>query len=148
MCLQPQWPPPTEVQRRENVRKRKSKYPTFRASSAVTAAQYGPKAKWKRAQHFILHWDVESSLRVVYSEAMSAITFDTHAYVKKLKAVGVSEEQAEVQAGAISELVNNRLVTKEDLEHALKELEYRLIIRLGSMMVVAIGIVTALVKLL
>jgi len=79
---------------------------------------------------------------------MSAITFDTDAYIKRLKAVGVSEDQAEVQAQAISELVNNRLVTKEDLEHALKELEYRLIIRLGSMMVVAIGIVTALVKLL
>jgi len=27
-----------------------------------------------------------------------AIAFDTHAYVKKLVAVGVSEEQAEVQA--------------------------------------------------
>ena len=52
-----------------------------------------------------------------------------------------------MQAQAISELVNNRLVTKEDLEHALKELEYRLIIRLGSMIVVTIGIVTALVKL-
>jgi len=86
---------------------------------------------------------------------MSAITFDTHAYIKKLEAVGVPEKQAEVQAQAISELVNDRLVTKEDLEHAtkelehtIKELEYRLVIRLGGMMVVAIGIVTALVKLL
>ena len=91
---------------------------------------------------------VEYSPWVVYSWLMSAITFDTHAYIKRLKAVGVSEEQAEVQAQAISELVNDRLVTKQDLEHALKELEYRLVIRLGGMMVVAIGIITALVKLL
>ena len=79
---------------------------------------------------------------------MSVITFDTHAYIKKLKAVGVSEEQAEVQAQAIADLVNDRLVTKEDLERSLKELEYRLVIRLGSMMVVAIGIIATLVKLL
>ncbi len=86
---------------------------------------------------------------------MSAITFDTRASIKRLEAAGVSEKQAEVQAQAISGLVNDRLVTNQDLalaikelEHALKELEYRLVIRLGSMMVVAIGIVTALVKLL
>ena len=86
---------------------------------------------------------------------MNVAVFDTHAYIKKLEAVGVPERQAEVQAQALSELVNERLVTKQDLEraikeleHTIKELEYRLIIRLGSMMVVAIGIVTALVKLL
>ena len=79
---------------------------------------------------------------------MSVITFDTHAYVKKLKAVGMPEEQAEVQAQAIADLVSDRLVTKEDLERSLKELEYRLVIRLGSMMVVAIGIIATLVKLL
>jgi hypothetical protein len=46
-------------------------------------------------------------------------------------------------------------VTKQDLEramkeleHTMKELEYRLIIRLGSMMVVAIVVIAALVKLL
>ena len=33
----------------------------------------------------------------------SAIAFDTYAYVKKLKAVGVPEEQAEVQAQAIAD---------------------------------------------
>lgn len=79
---------------------------------------------------------------------MSTITFDTYAYVKKLKAVGVSEEQAEVQAQAIADLVNDRLVTKEDLERGLKELEYRLVIRLGVMMVTAVSILAVLVKLL
>jgi len=86
---------------------------------------------------------------------MNAIAFDTHAYVKRLKGVGVSEEQAEVQAQAIAELVNDRLVTKQDLERTkqdleqkLKELEYRLTIRLGGMMVIAISAVATLVKLL
>ena len=44
--------------------------------------------------------------------------------------------------GAIA--VDERLATKQDL----KELEYRLIIRLGTMIVVAVGIVATLVKLL
>ena len=79
---------------------------------------------------------------------MSVITFDTHAYIKKLTAVGMPEEQAEVQAQAIAELVTDRLVTKEDLDRGLKELEYRLTIRLGSMMVVAVSLIAALVKLL
>ena len=79
---------------------------------------------------------------------MSAIPFDTHAYIKKLKAVGVSEEQAKVQAQAIADLAIDRLVTKDDLERGLKELEYRLVIRLGSMIVVAIGVSATLVKLL
>lgn len=79
---------------------------------------------------------------------MSAITFDTHAYIKKLTAVGMPEEQAEVQAQAIAELVTDRLVTKEDLDRSLKELEYRLIIRLGSIMVVAVSLIAALVKIL
>jgi hypothetical protein len=79
---------------------------------------------------------------------MNAIAFDTHAYVKRLKSVGVSEEQAEVQAQALADLVTNRLVTQEGLEQSLKELEYRLIIRLGSMIVVAIGVIATMVKLL
>ena len=43
-----------------------------------------------------------------------------------------------------AEIINERLATKQDL----KELEMRLIIRLGTMMTVAIVIVATLVKLL
>jgi hypothetical protein len=40
-------------------------------------------------------------------------------------------------------------VTKEDMVRSLKELEYRLVIRLGGMMVIGIGVVrTMMVKLL
>jgi len=57
---------------------------------------------------------------------MTAITFDTYTYVKKLKAVGFTEEQAEVQAKALSELSDERLVTREYLDLRLKELKTEL----------------------
>lgn len=77
-----------------------------------------------------------------------AIPFDTHENVKRLKAVGFTEEQAEAQTRVIAELVDEQLVTRQYLNERLKELEYRLIIRLGGMIVVAIGVVATLVKIL
>ncbi len=44
----------------------------------------------------------------------------------------------------MAELVNEQLITKRDL----KELELRIVIRLGGMIVVAIAVVATLVKLL
>ena len=108
---------------------------------------------------------------------MAAIMFDTHAFVKELTRVGMPEEQAEILARSQATLIDEKLATKEDLKnlelatkrdlkelelatkrdlkeletrfgHRLKELELRLTLRLGSMMVVAIGVVAALVKLL
>jgi len=77
-----------------------------------------------------------------------AITFDTHENVKRLIAVGFTEEQAEIQTKIIAELVNKQLLTRQYLDERLKELEYRLIISLGAMIVVAIGIISTLVKIL
>lgn len=79
---------------------------------------------------------------------MATAIFDTLAYAKKLKEAGFSERQAEIQAEALAEIVSDHLVTKEDLQRELKELEYRLIIKLGTMTATAIVIVAALVKLL
>ena len=76
--------------------------------------------------------------------AIASIAFDTHAFVKELTAAGMPEAQAEILARSQAKLINEELATKRDL----KELELRLTIRLGSMMVVAIGVVAALVKLL
>ena len=75
---------------------------------------------------------------------MSAIAFDTLAYAKKLKAAGFTEQQAEVQAEAMAELVNEQLATKRDL----KELEMRLVLRLGGIMVAGISVIATLVKIL
>lgn len=73
-----------------------------------------------------------------------AVTFDTLAYAKKLKAVGVPEKQAEVQAETFAAIVEDQLATKQDL----KELELRLTIRLGAIVTTGIVVVAALVKLL
>ena len=70
--------------------------------------------------------------------------FDTHAFVKRLTGVGMPEEQAEALADEQARLIDERLVTKDDLER----LEQRLIIRLGGVMVVAVAAMAALVQLL
>ena len=75
---------------------------------------------------------------------MAAIMFDTYAFVKELTEAGMPERQAEVLARSQAILIEEKLATKRDL----KELELRLTLRLGSMMVVSIGVVAALVKLL
>lgn len=75
---------------------------------------------------------------------MAAIMFDTYTFVKELTEAGMPERQAEVLARSQAILIEEKLATKRDL----RELELRLTLRLGSMMVVAIGIVAALVKLL
>ncbi len=84
---------------------------------------------------------------------MSTVAFDTHAFVKELTGAGIPEEQAEVLARSQAALIDENLATNQDLEKLelkqdLKELELRLTIRLGSMMVVAVGVVVASVKLL
>ena len=108
---------------------------------------------------------------------MATLTFDTHAFVKELTQAGMPEEQAEVLARSQATLIDEKLATKQDLKELelrlkrdiqelkrdMKELEMRLTrdmqemelrlkhdltVRLGSMMVVAIGVVAALVKLL
>jgi len=78
---------------------------------------------------------------------MTALIFDTLKYANTLKAAGVASEQAEAQANALSEVLEvnlKELATKDDLI----QLEQRMTIKLGSMMVVAIAVVAALTKLL
>ena len=108
---------------------------------------------------------------------MATLAFDTHAFVKELTQAGMPEAQAEVLARSQATLIDEKLTTKHDLKELevllrrdlkevearlthdlkevearltqdLKELELRLTLRLGSMVVVAVGVVAALVKLL
>ena len=90
---------------------------------------------------------------------MTTIVFDTRAFVKELAEAGMPEKQAEVLARSQATLIDEKLATKQGLKELearlrrdMKELELRLkhdlTLRLGSMMVVAIGVVAALVKLL
>jgi hypothetical protein len=73
-----------------------------------------------------------------------AVALDTLAYAKRLRNAGCSEQLAEVQAEALAAVVTENIAT----EHDLRELEYRLTLRLGAMLTVGIGTMAALAKLL
>lgn len=79
---------------------------------------------------------------------MTAIVFDTHAFVKRLTAVGMPEPQAEVLAESQAKLIDERLATKQDLQEFELRLKHDLTLRLGGMMVAGFSIVAAIVKLL
>jgi len=77
--------------------------------------------------------------------------FDTLAYAKKLKKAGFTEEQAEVQSEALAGVLENNMATKRDifdleqkLDQKIETLGYKLTIRLGGMLVVTVGVISAL----
>lgn len=92
----------------------------------------------------------------------SAITFDTLLYAKKLKEAGFTERQAEIQAEALVEIVEDKLATKQDIEFIrkdIKELELRTDVKLAELKTdlikwvvgiaaAQIGITVSLLKLL
>jgi hypothetical protein len=107
---------------------------------------------------------------------MATITFDTLKYSKRLKDAGVPEKQAEAEAEALAEVMEinlNELASRRDLKDVetslkrdigeaesrlkhdlelirleLRDLERRMTIKLGGLMMVAVGAVATLVKLL
>jgi hypothetical protein len=111
-------------------------------------------ARWTRQGDGRLAMRARSCYFQITGGRMTTTTFDSLGYFEKLKAVGVPEEQAKVQANALRELIDERLATKQDLreletrlDNKIEKLEYRLTIRLGGMMAASIAIVAALVKL-
>lgn len=83
------------------------------------------------------------------------VAFDTLEYAKELEAAGFTTQQAEVQAKALSRIVDERLATKQDiamLQRDIKELEerltYRLTLRMGTMLTAAVGVIAVLIKIL
>ena len=78
---------------------------------------------------------------------MNILNFDTLKYAKRLKAAGMDSLLAEEQAAAMAEVLEinlQNLATKSDLQL----LEQRMVIKLGALMVISIGVLTALLKLL
>jgi hypothetical protein len=87
--------------------------------------------------------------------------FNALKYAKILEDVGFSREQAETHMQIIMEIIENNLATKQDvdslrndlhnsverLEHKLVQLEYRLIIKLGTIITIALGAFTTFIKL-
>lgn len=81
--------------------------------------------------------------------------FDTLRYAKELEATGVARELAVKQAELLHEEVLANVATKHDLQSLkleltgkLAELELRLTLRLGAMIVAAVGVLIAAQKLL
>lgn len=75
---------------------------------------------------------------------MSTLAFDTHQYVKKLKSVGFTEEQAEVMADEQKRLIEDQLATKSDLNALEARLTYSLTYRFALMLTAAVSILAAL----
>jgi hypothetical protein len=88
--------------------------------------------------------------------------FDTLKFAKRAEKVGFTKEQAEFQAEEIAKVIDDHIATKNDfreirkevksvfsiLEAKLETLENRLIIKVGSMLVIAIGVLTTILKLM
>ena len=75
---------------------------------------------------------------------MSAIPFDTHAFVKRLMAAGMPEPQAEVLADEQAKLIENRLATKSDLDAMRKEIVSELKLWTAGLAGVVIAALSAL----
>lgn len=74
--------------------------------------------------------------------------FDTLGYAKHLHGAGVPINQAEAHAEAARQFVMAELVTKTDLAQAIDTQTLRLTVRLGSLMIVGLGALGAVLKLL
>jgi hypothetical protein len=78
---------------------------------------------------------------------MSTLTFDTHAFIKRLTAAGMPESQAE----AVTAIVRD--AKEADLEHLATKtdlilLEQRMTIKLGGLIVAATGLLLAAIRYL
>lgn len=79
-------------------------------------------------------------------------------YVKILEGTGITREQAEAHVQIISDILEDDLATKQDIknldikfetiEHKILQSEYRMTIKLGSIVTIAIAAATAVIKLL
>jgi hypothetical protein len=76
-----------------------------------------------------------------------AMPFDTLKLARRLEAAGFPAQQAGDMAEAIAEALG-QLVTKDDLKTALRDFEQRMTIKLGGMIIVAVGVILAGVKLI
>ncbi len=87
---------------------------------------------------------------LAYITAMTAVPFDTLKLAGRLESGGFTPEQARAAASALAEaMAGAELATRNDLvliKNDLIQLEQRLTIRLGGMLVVAVGILLAAIR--
>lgn len=76
--------------------------------------------------------------------------FDTLKYSKARESAGVSRDQAEAHIRIIAEIVEGNLSTKQDikdLKDEMHKLELRLVIKLGTLVTLAIAAAVAVLKI-
>ena len=82
---------------------------------------------------------------------MATVTFDTHKFIRRLRDSGMPDEQAEALADALRDVQSEaELATKRDIQDLamrIREVELRLTIKIGGMLVIAVGVLAALLKL-
>ena len=82
---------------------------------------------------------------------MATVTFDTHKFIRRLRDSGMPDEQAEALADALRDVQSEaELATKrdiQDLEMRIRKVELPLTIKIGGMLVIAVGVLAALLKL-
>lgn len=76
---------------------------------------------------------------------MASIVLNTLEVAKRLEAAGFSREQAETQATIISQIVDEKMATKQDLQELELRLKYDLTIRFGTMLAAAVAVLAALI---
>ena len=81
---------------------------------------------------------------------MATIGLDTHKAVKALTEVGFSEPQAETVVSTLREVLGGDIATKTDIQTAkseleanMKDLELRLTLRIGGMIIAAVSVLVA-----
>ena len=76
-----------------------------------------------------------------------AMAFDTLGYVRRLQDADVEPKVAEPHADLAKDMILADLVTTRELDKRLTELELRLTIKMGGMLIVAVGVLVAAQKL-
>lgn len=84
---------------------------------------------------------------------MTAITFDTLAYVKKLREAGVDEKQAEAQAAALVSVLketSGELAAKQDVDRLRDQMDAKLTLlqwMLGFNLALSTAVLWALIRM-
>ena len=79
------------------------------------------------------------------------MVFDTLKSVEELQEAGIPEDQAKAQVRVFQRIIESDLATKRDikeLEQEMRELEYRLTIKTGLMLVASTGVILGITQYL
>lgn len=81
---------------------------------------------------------------------MAIATFDTLKFANRLTKSGFTREQAEAQAEALREIIDEQVATKEDIKGLKTEIAGlfdKLLVRVGGMIGIGVTILAILIKL-